>query len=350
MKARSQSSTHAASGRASRRRKKSAVATTPRGAASNAPGSARSQAGPPLRDGSPGNDEAAPLDFDGSQTRWRQLCAYARSCIDAEASSSLVLYAREGVQWFLHGGEEQLVVGLSDRTDAPEKMCEVLKAQDNTRPGRSIIYGWPMVVIRNLDSEYRVAPLFCVVIEADRLADNHWQLHATTEPEINLAITASGIFDRSVTEDIADLISGGLPFGSADDLTEIAVEVCELLGLSVLAPLDPRQLRTRTDRRQGIYNAALSMVTEVSGYTSTLRDELAKMQNRDDWRDTAAARLVPKGTGAIPTGSTVRGPLAAPLLCNQSQEHTLVQLRERPLTVVTGPPGTGKSPDHRNAA
>ena len=235
------------------------------------------------------------------------------------------------------------MVGLSDRTYAPEKMCEVLKAQDNTRPGRSIIYGWPMVVIRNLDSEYRVAPLFCVVIEAARLADNHWQLHATTEPEVNLAITASGIFDRSVTEDIADLISGGLPFGSADDVKEIAVEVCELLGLSVLAPLDPRKLRTRIDRRQGVYNAALSMVTEVSGYTSTLRDELAKMQNRDDWRDTAAARLVPKGTGAIPSGSTTRGPLAAPLPCNQSQEQTLVQLRERPLTIVTGPPGTGKT-------
>ena len=222
-------------------------------------------------------------------------------------------------------------------------MCKVLEAHDNFRQGRSIVYGWPMLVIRNLDSEYQVAPLFCVAIEADRHADNHLQLHATTEPEVNLAITASGIFDRSVTEDIADLVSGGLPFGSADDLTEIAGEVCRLLGLSVLTPLDPRKLQPRTDRRQGVYNAALSMVTDVSGYTSTLRDELAKMQNRDDWRDTAAARLVPRGTGAMPTGSTTRGPLAAPLPCNQSQEQALVQLREQPLTIVTGPPGTGKT-------
>ena len=225
-----------------------------------------------------------------------------------------------------------------------------------------------MVVIRNLDSEHRVAPLFCVVIEADRQADNLWRLHATTEPEINLAITASGIFDRSVTEDIADLVAGGLPFGSADDLTEIAGEICKLLGLSVLTPLDPRKLRNRADRRQGVYNAALSMVTKVSGYTSSLREELANMQHRDDWRDTAAARLVSigtgtvqgdllagraprrqaaplvrKDTGTVTTGSIIQGPLAAPLPCNTSQERTLVQLREQPLTVVTGPPGTGKT-------
>lgn len=222
-------------------------------------------------------------------------------------------------------------------------MFEVLEARNSVRQGRSIVYGWPLVVIRNLDSEYRVAPLFCVVIEADRQADNLWQLHATTEPEVNLAITASGIFDRSVTEDIADLVSGGLPFGSVDDLTQIAGEICELLGLSVMTPLDPQELRFRADRRQGVYNAALSMVTEVSGYTSTLREELANLQNRDDWRGTAAARLVPEGTGAIPTGSTTPGPLAAPLPCNRSQEQTLVQLREQPLTVVTGPPGTGKT-------
>lgn len=338
-KARNQTSTHTASGRAARRGRKSAVGNASQGAVSKAPVSARPRVGPSVRGTSPRNDESAQQDWIESQTRWQQLCAYTLSCIDAEAANSLVPYARKGVLWFLHGGEEQLVVGRSDRISAPRQMFEVLEARNSVRQGRSIVYGWPLVVIRNLDSEYRVAPLFCVVIEADRQADNLWQLHATTEPEVNLAITASGIFDRSVTEDIADLVSGGLPFGSVDDLTQIAGEICELLGLSVMTPLDPQELRFRADRRQGVYNAALSMVTEVSGYTSTLREELANLQNRDDWRGTAAARLVPEGTGAIPTGSTTPGPLAAPLPCNRSQEQTLVQLREQPLTVVTGPPG-----------
>ena len=343
VKARSRPSTHAAPGRVANRREKSAIGNVSQGAASKAPRSTRTRFEPSIRGAPPGNEDSAPPDSDESQTRWEQLCAYALSCIDAEAASSLVPYSRKDALWFFHGGEEQLVVGRSDRIDAPEQMREALEAQDITRPGRSIIYGWPMVVIRNDNSEYRVAPLFCVGIEADRQADNLWRLHAKTEPEVNLAITASGIFDRSVTEDIADLVSGGLPFGSADGMSEIAGKVCKLLGLSVLTPLDPRGLKPRADRRQGVYNAALSMVTEVSGYTSSLREELAKMQNRDDWRDTAAARLVPQGIGAATTGSTIQGPLAAPLPCNWSQEQTLVQLRERPLTVVTGPPGTGKT-------
>ena len=163
------------------------------------------------------------------------------------------------------------------------------------------------------------------------------------EPEFNLAITASGIFDPSITEDISDLLSRGLPFGDADAFGVLAGRTADLLGLQILSPLNARILQSNIGRKQGIYNAALSVVAEWSGYTSTLREELRQLQTRKDWPTTAAAHLLRNGFAPKENKRPSSEPLAAPLVCNQSQEETLERLRRDPLTVVTGPPGTGKT-------
>ena len=64
---------------------------------------------------------------------------------------------------------------------------------------------------------------------------------------------------------------------------------------------------------------------------------------REDWAITAASHLLLDGFAQKEDKRPPSGPLAAPLACNQSQEETLDRLRREPLTVVTGPPGTGKT-------
>ena len=273
------------------------------------------------------------------QTPWQQLCNYAQRCIEAEAAKSLVPYVKENSLWFLHRGEEKLVVGQSDSTQAPGELPDKLRSRTG-----SIIYGWPTIVVTDRDHTPKVAPLFAVQIEPEQGPDNQWELHATMEPEFNLAITASGIFDPSITEDISDLLSHGLPFGDADAFGVLAGRTADLLGLQILSPLNARILESNIDRKQGIYNAAISVVAEWSGgYTSTLREELRRLQTRDDWATTAAAHLLLDGFAQKEDKRPPSEPLAAPLVCNQSQEETLERLRRDPLTVVTGPPGTGKT-------
>ncbi len=273
------------------------------------------------------------------QTPWQQLCDYAQRCIEAEAAKSLVPYVKENSLWFLHRGEEKLVVGQSDSTPAPGELPDKLRSRTG-----SIIYGWPTIVVTDRDHTPKVAPLFAVQIEPEQGPDNQWELHATMEPEFNLAITASGIFDPSITEDISDLLSHGLPFGDADAFGVLAEQTADLLGLQILSPLNARILESNIDRKQGIYNAAISVVAEWSGgYTSTLREELRRLQTRDDWATTAAAHLLLDGFAQKKDKRPPSEPLAAPLVCNQSQEETLERLRRDPLTVVTGPPGTGKT-------
>ena len=239
----------------------------------------------------------------------------------------------------MHRGEEKLVVGQSDSTQAPGELPDKLRSRTG-----SIIYGWPTIVVTDRDHTPKVAPLFAVQIEPEQGPDNQWELHATMEPEFNLAITASGIFDPSITEDISDLLSHGLPFGDADAFGVLAERTADLLGLQILSPLNARILESNIDRKQGIYNAAISVVAEWSGgYTSTLREELRQLQTREDWATTAAAHLLLDGFAQKEDKRPPSEPLAAPLVCNQSQEETLERLRRDPLTVVTGPPGTGKT-------
>ena len=288
---------------------------------------------------SPSVSSSSKLAANSGQTPWQQLCDYAQRCIEAEAAKSLVPYVKENSLWFLHRGEEKLVVGQSDSTPAPGELPDKLRSRTG-----SIIYGWPIIVVIDRDHTPKVAPLFAIQVEPEQGSDNQWELHATMEPEFNLAITASGIFDPSITEDIRDLLSHGLPFGDADAFGVLAGRTADLLGLQILSPLNARILESNIDRKQGIYNAAVSVVAEWSGgYTSTLREELRRLQTRDDWATTAAAHLLLDSFAQKEDKRPPSELLAASLVCNQSQEETLERLRRDPLTVVTGPPGTGKT-------
>ena len=278
---------------------------------------------------------------DSPQARWQKLCSYALRCVEAEAATSLAPYVKENFQWFIHTGEEQLVVGKTDAMQISENLAGRIRQNSRTK---SIIYGWPTVVIIDRDHKPKVAPLFIVQakLEPEQGAGNQWRLHATIEPEFNLAITASGVFDPSVTEEIDDFLSDGLPFGDADTFVPLAEKVSDLLRLKILSPLNPGCLESKMDRKQGIYNVAISVIAEWSGYTDTLRKELKLLQECEDWATTAAAHLIPAGYTQKEDRRSPSGPLAAALVCNQSQEETLKRLRAAPLTVITGPPGTGK--------
>ena len=268
---------------------------------------------------------------------------YAQRCIEAEAAKSLVPYHRSDALWFLHRGDEKLVVGRSDSIPAPEKLAEQLASRSESQDRRSIIYGWPTVVVVDRDHMPKVAPLFSVQIDAEREPNDEWHLHATVEPEFNLAITASGIFDPSVTEEINGLLGNGLPFGDADAFADLAGRTAGLLGLGIRTPLDPRMLDSQVGRGRGVYNAAVSVLTEASGFNGALVEELRELQTCEDWATTAAAHLLPHGSAPEKDGRPPSGPLAAPLACNQSQEETLERLRRERLAIVTGPPGTGKT-------
>ena len=277
-------------------------------------------------------------DHEKAQIIWQRTCQYLQRCVEAEAANSLAPFVKKNEMWFPHSGSEELVTGKNDVAPVPPALPGKLGPRT-----RSIIYGWPTVVIKDRDHTPKVAPLFVLPIKPERDRRSEWVLHATGEPEFNLAITASGLFDPSVAEDIHDLLSHGLPFGDAEAFAALSGQTAKLLGLPIRSPLKTESLDTDLNREQGIYNVSISVLSGWFGFTSTLLEELRQLQTCKDWAETAAAQLFLEGFAHGQTRRRISLPLAAPLACNHSQEKALERIRTHPLSVVTGPPGTGKT-------
>lgn len=92
----------------------------------------------------------------------------------------------------------------------------------------------------------------------------------------------------------------------------------------------------------GIYNRAIAWVTEEAPYTLGLREELGKLAVLEDKQLAGTALGHWLGIENV-QAPTVPGALLEPLPLNSEQREAVQQAIAAPLTVVTGPPGTGKS-------
>ncbi len=276
------------------------------------------------------------------QERWEQLCGYLRDCVQVEAADTLADFRLRGEEWFLHpGGSEPLVTGEADSIPIPEELARLTRRRQQPDPPLSVLYGWPTLVAPDTNNYLKVAPLFVLAVEADI---QKGELLADTEPEFNVGVTAGQLFDPSVREEIKNIMGDGVPFGDRPSLRVLASRISDALSVEVHSELDPDKLEPRLGMNPGMYNAAISIASKGDlGYTASLLKELDSLAKRTDWLDTPAALLMGmSGLRTVGVESSTK-PLAAPLPANHSQEVTLERLRTKSLTVIKGPPGTGKT-------
>lgn len=288
------------------------------------------------------------------QEQWERLLGYAQECVAAESSTALAPHAGERGRscWHAVPGAERLVTGEADSVPAPPDLAALLDSpKSRDAPARQVAVGWPAVVVRDMREKGRpesVAPLFAVQASPKRERNGRWVLVADTEPEFNLTVAAAGLQDSSVADEI-EALGVETSLGNAPAVAKAAVRACALLGIPVSVDLDPGAVTAvPADLPPGapaVHNLAVSIVAELSKYRLSLHKELKALQGRTDWGGTAAALLVDgeEGSPGQDRERSARGPLAAPLPVNRSQEETLERIRSDALTVVTGPPGTGKT-------
>jgi very-short-patch-repair endonuclease len=110
-------------------------------------------------------------------------------------------------------------------------------------------------------------------------------------------------------------------------------------------PLTPAPFRPAGDLRRidetGIYNAAIVVIADRSPFTVGLERELAELQTVDD--SSIARSALGVFLGEVGKTTELEGPLIEPAPLNAEQRTAVKQSLTSPLTVVTGPPGTGKS-------
>ena len=108
---------------------------------------------------------------------------------------------------------------------------------------------------------------------------------------------------------------------------------------------DPTSFRQvgelRSVRDTGIYNAAVVVLADRSPFTLGLERELTDLQTVSDASIKGSSLGVLLGHAG--SSAEMAGPLLEPVPLNAEQRTAVGQALAEPLTVITGPPGTGKS-------
>ncbi|BAN04399.1 AAA domain-containing protein [Ilumatobacter coccineus] len=267
---------------------------------------------------------------------WRRLVSYLKRCVALEAADGLV--DRSDARWIsMKIGTETLISGADSALQVSKELREI---SESLRPGEVLQYGWPTVVVIDKSGVQRLAPLLVTELEASE-ADAS-ALHAADDPYLNPSLLSSSRFDPADVDAVVAEFDDGIPTDQPDLLAALLDRTAEALGLQSYG-VNRTRLEMTVPNEEGVHNVAVVIRTQNSAITRSLLQELTELEGRTDWRATGAAHLFEAWSEPAPREYTSDPPLLAPLALNDSQEALTARTASAPMTVATGPPGTGKS-------
>ena len=277
------------------------------------------------------------IDQSGSEraaARLTALLEYYGECLEAEANLGVRARLDEDSDWLelpicsIRQLDDSVPLRLG--ADEPRRFLEQHTGH--------VLCGYPVLV--RLASGKRPGQLIPAVVRSgtlSRIADE-WQVNidqtpaqlnpdflrqfARTPEEQRLCYRAL----RRVINDVGALAA----LLNSENLVPVVEVVDEALPAAPFAPT-----------RAGLYNRALLFAPTMNPFTSGLRKELAELAMQTPLRHTTAlSTLFGLSEDARSDESLV---IVEPLPLNDEQRAAVASAFRAPLTVVTGPPGTGKS-------
>jgi very-short-patch-repair endonuclease len=281
---------------------------------------------------------------------WRQLIDYHLLATQRASVAEPVPIAERAAWAPLDLPAEHIITGRADVLAMDTATASLV---DQVTHDETLYYGWPMVVMADRSRRLHVAPMLMTALET--APDSDTFSPTDDSPYLNPGLLTERFFPPEVLAAALACVPDDLPFGDPDGMGAVAVAVLEALGFDA-SHVDPdRLIRSASRPRAGVHNTPMIFRGPSDLSTRGLIEELGELRGRPDWQQTAAAWLVAPPQNAAdpqapPTGHDPRvSPFGLPLLgaegleLNDSQEQAIEASRTQPLTVVTGPPGTGKS-------
>ena len=275
---------------------------------------------------------------------WAKLLDYHRSCVVHESLTSPVHLPRKDRWAPFPLGSETVLCGENHQLPAPDSITKLF---DDLGVLEGVWYGWPTVVVRDRRNQPHIAPLFLRPLgEPVRPLDGDPYIPVSNElPAVNTALLSSEWFGPDVLADAAEVIAGRMiGFGAAAAMTAISEQLLAALGIPN-AVLNPFRLPKPPDEQDlwrpqelGVFNLVIAFKGELDLAVRGLVKDLDQMAKADDWANSAARFLFENCTP--PAASPLE---ASPVRLNYAQEQAVSVATASPLTVITGPPGTGKS-------
>ncbi|MFE1173106.1 AAA domain-containing protein [Streptomyces sp. NPDC058773] len=293
-----------------------------------------------------------------------RLLRYYADCLTAQTAAGMRPdrdAGRDTKYFLLAQGEETIQSGRGPHIVAPGSLPRPQdgRAGPDTRSGsrQEYWYGYPAITLpardggRGRRATVDLAPLLLQQMELAPDEDGRDVLRPSGVPSLHSGVV-SELLDAG---DAADLVARWQPAwqeGNDAQMLRAVRELLEELGLPELEPLDPSALSDRTVMqalRPGAHNAAVLLVPSGAEATATqaLVDNLLQISTRTGQiAGTALEALLSGGAQQEPATATATAKPVTPVApgpCNESQEQVISSAMSRPLTVATGPPGTGKS-------
>jgi len=184
-----------------------------------------------------------------------------------------------------------------------------------------------------------------------------WLIYALKSPDQQKMFLATcGLMDRGrIDESFGD----GSRFSYAPDLSTLASGISTFFGDSIRDPLRPdcvSEAALPAKPLSGIYNRAVLMIGNRTRYTKSLLTELNKIVSfSDEELDKTALKFIFKSqdtnqgktdsgqSQAVPDENVHEGLVIDTCPLNGEQREAVASLLSKNVSVITGPPGTGKS-------
>jgi very-short-patch-repair endonuclease len=217
-----------------------------------------------------------------------------------------------------------------------------------TTEGHDVFYGYPLLFYQNTKTKkHMLAPLFMLKInftqKKEKIAIEKDELYPTCGIQ---AFAKLGF----KTEEIAVLsqrIEEVFRKGTHKNEKELAEKCLQIITeetpLQINEPIDPNQLTnsiklTKTSKA-GLYNKSMVFAGERTVYNIKLLQDLLELKDRTDTEKTALSYL----SGSSISENRKETRLLLPFPANEYQIIAMQEIFQNKLSVITGPPGTGKS-------
>jgi len=288
-------------------------------------------------------------------TSLARLCRYYLACLgqDDEAGVSVFAFNQYGPPDYceletLPDGDE---ASMFQNEDAQRLIAALRK--DKSR--LALYFGYPTtlkkVTSRKGWQGFFVEPLILIPVEFDEEPHGRPRL-AHGFPLINLKALKrlTGAERDGIMEELVQL-EDELGLTGEGDLPQIDELVQRLAAIrpewTWQEPIDPTQLghtpSLQEADHEGIYNRAVLVIAERSPYTQGLESELKGLAQLQEsaFANTALGHWL--ANSKSPNERETPSPLVEVLPLNTEQRQAVHQALTNPLTIITGPPGTGKS-------
>lgn len=274
---------------------------------------------------------------DFADPKLRQLCKYYLNCLaleNANSVSATKLVNEDEPQFveintpFINGIVDEPLVGY---------------ITSNTRQRKATLVGYPVMVFEN-----KIIPLLLFQVTAD-----YGVVDMSTTPFVNKAIV--DLFINDSDEQMQELLFIEEQLGLNNDNIIIDI-VSAASSLKTLRPnwrwkenpnpdiIEPSGSISLIEEN-GIYNRCVLMQADLSNYTMGLEMELNALSriNKESYKDTALYQWMYAEVGQADINPIQKEELLEVLPLNTEQDDAIRHALHAPLTIVTGPPGTGKS-------